>query len=173
MSLLDLMTSRRSVRRFIPNRIIPKSLLDQIVEAGHVAPSACNKQPWHFFLIQSEEAKRKIQDCYDRSWVKDASAYILVAGEVNNSWKHPDGYGDTSLYTDCGIATTHMMLEAWSEGIASVWICAFDRAKCCQHLGLNMEGVRPISILALGYADVDVSTLPFNRKDISEVLTVL
>ncbi len=173
MDMLDLLRTRRSIRKYDPTRAVPDEILERIIEAGRIAPSACNKQPWHFYLIKSEEARERVWACYDRPWVQDAYAYILIVGEVEQCWTYPDGLGDTSLYTDCAIATTSMMMQAWSEGVGSLWICNFDRPKCCELFGLDVNNRRPISILALGYPDVDTTTLPFRRKEKEEILTLL
>lgn len=173
MKMLELLKSRRSIRKFDPSKSISDEILDRIIEAGRVAPSACNKQPWHFYLIKSAEAREKVWQCYDRPWVQDAYAYVLIVGEVDQCWTYPDGVGDTSLYTDCAIATTSMMLQACSEEVGSLWICNFDRPKCCELFGLDVNKRRPISFLALGYPNVDPETLPFKRKEKEEILTLL
>lgn len=173
MPMLDLLRTRRAIRKFDRSKSIPEEVLARIVEAGHIAPSACNRQPWHFYLVKSEEEKSKIWKCYDRTWIQDAGAFIIIAGEVGQCWSYPDEYGETSLHTDCAIATTSMMLQAWSEQVGSLWICNFDRHKCCELFGLDMDQRRPISILALGYPNVDTTTLPFVRKNKEEILTVL
>ncbi len=172
-NMLDLLRTRRSIRKFDAKKEVPHETLERIIEAGHIAPSACNRQPWHFYLIRSEEARKKIWACYDREWVQGAYAYVLITGEVDQCWTYPDGVGDTSLYTDCAIATTSIMLQAWSEGVGTLWICNFDRPKCCELFGLDVNVRRPISILAIGYPEVDPNTLPFKRKELDEVLTEL
>lgn len=173
MEMFELLRSRRSIRKFDPSKPVADEVIDRIIEAGRIAPSACNKQPWHLYLIKSEEARQKVWACYDREWVQDAYAYVLIAGEVEQCWSYPDGVGDTSLYTDCAIATFSMMMQAWSEQVGTLWICNFDRPKCCELFGLSINERRPISILALGYPAVDPATLPFKRKEREEILTIL
>lgn len=171
--LLQQLKERRTIRKYDPTRKLSPEVLDQILEAGRIAPSAKNNQPWHFFVLESEEARAKIQQCYDRSWFKDAAAYILIVGDNERAWKHPDEYGDSLLQTDGAIATTHMMLTAWDLGVGSTWVCAFDRIKCCELFGLEIGRRTPLNILALGYPDVDPKTLPFIRKPKEEVITRL
>ena len=57
MSLLDVILSRRSIRRY-ENKQIPKDILDKIVEAGRQSPSAVNKQPYHFVIVTNSEIKK-------------------------------------------------------------------------------------------------------------------
>ena len=54
-NMLDLLRTRRSIRKFDAKKEVPHETLERIIEAGHIAPSACNRQPWHFYLIRSEE----------------------------------------------------------------------------------------------------------------------
>lgn len=171
--MLDLLLDRRSIRKYDRDRIVSDEIIDRIIEAGRIAPSACNKQPWHFYLVKSDEAKKKVWACYDREWIRDAAAFVIIVGEVDECWTYTDGYGDTSLYTDCAIATTHMMLQATAEGVGSLWVCNFDRPKCCELFGLDMEHHRPISILTLGYPTGDAGVRPFKRKNTEEILTIL
>lgn len=171
--LLQQLRERRAIRKYDPTKQIPQDILDQILEAGRISPSAKNNQPWHFYVLESKDAREKIQQCYDRSWFKDAATYILIVGEDDKAWVHPDEYADSLLQTDGAITTTHMMLTAWDLGVGSTWVCAFDRIKCCELFGLEMGKQTPLNVLALGYPAVDPSTLPFIRKSKEEVTTIL
>jgi len=59
MSLVDVVLSRRSIRRY-EQREVPKDVLDRILEAGRQAPSAMNRQPWHFVVLTDYEVKKKL-----------------------------------------------------------------------------------------------------------------
>jgi len=59
MSLVDVILSRRSIRRY-EQKEIPKDVLDKILEAGRQAPSAANRQPWHFVVITDYEIKKEL-----------------------------------------------------------------------------------------------------------------
>ncbi len=170
--LSELIRERHSVRSFDPTRAIPEETLRTILEAGRLAPSAKNAQPWHFFALKSEEARQKIYSCYKPEWLRNASELILVVGEDAEAWRFKDGQ-DTALLIDSAIATAYMQLQAWELGVGSVWICAFDRPRCAELFGLEMGKQTPISILALGYATADTVPGPKVRKPIDEVLTTL
>lgn len=143
-----------------------------ILEAGHLAPSATNAQPWHFYHLKSEEAREKIHSCYKPGWFADAAEVVLIVGEEDQPWSYKDGLNN-ALYIDAAIATSYMQLQAWELGIGSVWICAFDRLKCAELFGLKMGERTPIALLALGYASADHTPRPKTRKPLSEVLTTL
>src|SRR4030042_3547963 len=76
MSLLDVVLSRRSVRRYEP-REIPRDVLDQILEAGRQAPSAANKQPWHFIVLTDSEIKKELSKGLFHRFIKDAPVTLV------------------------------------------------------------------------------------------------
>lgn len=168
----QLARSRRSVRKYDLTRSIPENVVERILQAGIDAPTAKNAQPFHLYILRSDEARAKFQSCYNGRWVDDAPLYILVVGEEEEAWVYKDGQNNT-VYTDAAIVTTHMMLQAWDDGVGSCWICAFDREKCCELFGLELGKRTPLNVLALGYPLEDPSTLPYRRKPKSELITDL
>ena len=170
--LAKIISERYTVRQFAQGKTIPADILDQIVSAGVQAPTAKNGQPFHFYLIESEETKSKLFECYSRPGFSNASSFILIVGEDEQAWTYKDGMG-TSLYTDAAIATAYMQLQAWELGISSVWVCAFDREKCCELFGFELGKRSPISILALGYPVEGFERVPRKRKPVDELLTKL
>ncbi|MDO5035764.1 MAG: nitroreductase family protein [Porphyromonas sp.] len=169
----ELIRTRRSVRKFDPNRPIPEELISKIIQAGIDAPTATNAQPFHIYHLRSPEAREKIQQCYTAPWAKDAPLYLLVVGEDDRAWTYKDGL-QTALYTDGAIVTTHMMLQAWAEGVGSTWICAFDRLKCCELFDdLEMGRRTPLNLLALGHPAMNPADLPHRRRSVEELVTEL
>lgn len=65
-----------SARKFTPEAVSQEDL-DYIMECVRLAPSAVNRQPWRWLIVRSEEAKKKLQECYDREWFKTAPIYII------------------------------------------------------------------------------------------------
>lgn len=62
---------RFSARKFTAEPVC-KEDLEYIMECVRLAPSACNRQPWKWLIVCSEEAMKKLQECYDREWFKTA-----------------------------------------------------------------------------------------------------
>ena len=60
-----LAAARRSVRAYKPDPV-PEDLLRDILDTAHLAPSACNKQPWHFVVVRDESARRRLANPYSR-----------------------------------------------------------------------------------------------------------
>lgn len=170
--IIEFLKSRRSVREFDQSRTIPEDIIQRILEAGVIAPSAKNSQPWHFYILVSEESRENIRKCYTKEWFQHVPVYIMIVGDETASWTYADKLANT-VYTDGAIATTHMMLEAWSLGVGSTWVCDFDRVKCCELFGLELEVNTPLNILALGYPKDDPRKLPLRRKDYNQVVSKL
>lgn len=74
--LIDAVLSRRSVRRYEPKEI-PRDVLDKILEAGRQAPSAANKQPWHFIVLTDSEIKKELSKGLFNRFIKDAPVTIV------------------------------------------------------------------------------------------------
>lgn len=118
MDTLQAILQRRSVRRYRPEPI-PGEHLRQILEAGRQAPSAGNRQPWHFVVVGDARQKQRVaQACNGQMWMAEA-AYILVAvgsPQVSSKWYR----------VDVAIAMENMVLAACSLGYGTCWIGAFD-----------------------------------------------
>lgn len=78
MNLLELAQKRCSIRKYASSPVEDEKLA-YILEAGRMAPSAVNFQPWYFVIIRQEAGRAKIQECYAREWFRSAPLYILVA----------------------------------------------------------------------------------------------
>ena len=168
MSLETLLRRRCSVRRFL-NRPVEPDKLDRILEAGRIAPSACNLQPWLFLVLQSEHALAKVRVTYARDWLAQAPVVIAVCGRKDIAWRRGDG--KLHLDIDCAIAADHMTLAAVEEGLGTCWVCAFDAARFAHEFALPPE-VEPVALLPLGYPaeEADPGRHDRTRKPLSEIV---
>ncbi len=170
MNLLELTKQRYSVRLF-SNQEIEKEKLDYLLEVARMAPSAVNLQPWSFLVLQSEEAKKDIQACYDRDWFKTAPIYIVVCGNHLASWKRASDNKD-HCDIDIAIATEHIALAAAEQGLGSCWVCNFDAALCKKLMQLP-DGIEPMVILPIGYPDQQSVAKEKNRKNTEDIVLYL
>ena len=163
---LELVEERYSCRKFSDKKV-SNTDIEKVLEAARLAPSACNKQPWTFYVIESENGKHAICDCYDREWIKTAPAFIIAVGNNAMAWhRQEDGKDHTNV--DLSIAIEHICLAATSLGLGTCWICNFDTAKLKTVLKLGNES-EPVAIIPLGYPETD-SIPAKNRKDLSEII---
>src|SRR5512133_3081933 len=125
MEFNELIRSRESIRNYDPDKPVPLEILMKILDAGRMAPSACNIQPWKFLVISSYPMLEKVRACYHREWFREAPHILVVTGYKDRAWKRSsDGYN--SIETDLAIAMTHMILAAGNEGIGTCWIANYD-----------------------------------------------
>jgi len=149
MDYSQLIRTRESIRDYDPGKPVPRPILERILEAGRMAPSACNNQPWKFLIIESPAMLEKVRACYHRQWYKDAPQILVVVGLRDKAWiRGYDGYN--SLETDVAITCTHMILAAENEGVGACWIEAYDPAILRKALGLETNE-EVFAITPLGY----------------------
>ena len=164
MNFLELVKNRYSCRAY-KTLSVEKEKLDYIMECVRFAPSAVNKQPWRFHIINNEEDKAKIQKCYHRDWFNSAPMYIVASILHDEEWIRKDGkhHGDI----DIAIAVEHLCLAATEQGLSTCWVCNFDAALCKETFALP-ENEEPAVIIPLGYADDEMK--PKIRKTIEEIV---
>ena len=172
MTFNDLIHQRRSIRDYDPGQKIPSKVLNNILEAGRVAPSAANRQPWRFIIIQTAEKLDAVKASYQRPWFNDAPCILAVVGNPTLSWIRPtDSYN--SIETDLTIAMDHMILAATAEGVGTCWIIAFDEPVLRSALDLSADEV-VFAITPLGYPHQGYQPKPGpNRKPLKEVVSYL
>jgi len=89
-SFIDLARRRYSCRSY-KNQDVPQDLIEKIIEAARVAPSAVNNQPWFFIVISEESLKKMVTSCYSRNWIESAPVIIVACGNHSQSWRRADG----------------------------------------------------------------------------------
>jgi nitroreductase len=172
MEFTELIHTRESIRNYDPTRPVPKEILKRILNAGRLAPSACNLQPWKFLIISSPAMLEKIRACYKRDWFKEAPQVLVILGLKNQAWNRSyDGYN--SIETDIAIAMTHIILAAENEGVGSCWVEAYDPAllKDAINPGENqlIFGITPLGYPKPGYKKISEK----NRKPLEAIIEFL
>ncbi len=134
-------TSRRDHRDF-DAAAIPDDVLGRILDAGRLAGSARNRQPWRFFVARRVEARARLAPLvYSPAMIMAAPAAVAVA---------VDGTGSRMSGFDAGRAAQNIMLAAWDEGIASCPNGIADPDAAHAALALS-PGQLLVTVLALGY----------------------
>lgn len=169
MEFKELIKTRESIRSYDPHRPVDKETLTKILEAGRLAPSAANRQPWKFFIISSKEMLAKVRLCYERGWFQEASHILVVVGNEREAWiRKADGF--CSVETDLAIAMDHLILAATNEGVATCWISNFKPDVLHTALGLP-EHKRIFAITPLGYPPQDfIKKNHKERKKLNEIV---
>jgi nitroreductase len=162
MTFKELSLTRFSARKFTAEPVSPADL-DYILECARLAPSACNRQPWRFIIISSEEGKEKIRRCYSREWFATAPLYVLCMKSVDEAWVRPDdkkNHGDVDL----GIAVEHLCLAAADRGLGTCWVCNYDTEAVARLF--PREGYEAVAIVPIGHIAADCPRPEKRRKEL-------
>ncbi|MEA4861808.1 MAG: nitroreductase family protein [Victivallaceae bacterium] len=145
MNFLELAKSRCTTRGF-DGTPIKEDDLTYILEAGRVAPTACNRQPQKIVVVRDPANLVKVNKAYNTF---NAPCVLLVCRDRRDELIRPfDGKCSGDL--DIGIICDHMMLAARELGIGSVMIGLFDPAVIRQEFGMPPY-VEPTALLLLGH----------------------
>lgn len=168
MSFLEIAQKRCSVRKYL-NKVPDESVIKEVLEAGRIAPTAKNFQPFIFIIARDEAFRREIASVYRLDWLLQAPVIIVVCGDHSKSWRRSDGKDHYDI--DAAIVIDHITLAAADLGLGTCWICAFDSFRCHHILGLPPH-IETIALLPLGYpAEKNNSKLHLsNRKKLEELV---
>ena len=166
-AFLDLAEKRRSVRAYKPDEV-PEELLQTVLEAGRLAPSACNKQPWRFIVVRSETGRRALGAAYAREWFWKAPLVIAVCILPKEAWTRSHD-GKNYAMADGALAMDHLQLAAAELGLGTCWIAAFDPAAAREILGLP-DGVDIVGMTPLGFPDVEANPRVRSRRPLGETV---
>lgn len=168
MDFYDAVNARFSVRKY-SDRQIPDDVLLRVLDAGRNAPSACNLQPWHFYVVRDASVKASLFPNGRQGWVAAAPVVIVACNTPGTAWVR--GYDQKNhADVDLSIAMEHILLAAATEGLGTCWVGSFDPAHATKVLGLP-EGVVPVAITPLGYPEE--AHRPHDRKPLEETVTFI
>jgi len=142
-SLLDLILSRRSIRRY-EDKDLPEEVLQQILEAGRQAPSAVNRQPFRFIVVNDHDLLKNLCDNLINRFVKHAPIVIVGCADVKSLLTGKWAIVDTS------IAMQNMVIAAWALGIGSCWIGGCNEKEIKKLLKIP-DKWKFVALLTLGY----------------------
>lgn len=148
MDALEVIHSRRSIRKF-KKTPVAKELVDEIIGAAMMAPSAGNERPWHFVVICKSKILRDL--AHDRiyaSVLTKAPMAILVCADINMDRR--SGF----LAQDCAAATQNLLLATHALQLGGVWIALYpheNRIFAVREVVELPENIVPFSIIPIGY----------------------
>ena len=160
MTFQELAKNRYSVRSFRETPI-EKEHMDLILEAGRVAPTACNFQPQKIYVARRAEARAKLASVCRCTF--GAPVILVVGYDRTRDWKNKLMPGLTSGETDAAIVCTHMMLQAADLGIGSCWVGYFNPEQVAEVLGLP-ENITVTALLPIGYPAENAEPLPLHSQ---------
>lgn len=109
MDALEAIRKRRSIRRFT-NDVVPKADLEKIVDAGRLAATGSNRQPWDFIVVTDRATIAQFKSA--GTWIEQASAVIVVVMDPQSRWWVEDG----------AAAIENMLIASTALGYGSCWV---------------------------------------------------
>ena len=169
MTFQELAKMRYSVRSF-QDTPIEEEELNLILEAGRVAPTACNNQPQKIYVAKSADSRKKLASVCRCTF--DAPVILVVGYDRTRDWKNKLMAGYESGETDAAIVCTHMMLQAADLGIGSCWVGYFNAQAVAEVLDLP-ENITVSALLPMGYAAENAEPLPLHTqyRDFADTIT--
>lgn len=165
MNVMDAIKTRKSVRAYM-DRPIEEEKLNDILEAGRLAPSASNRQEWRFVIVREMEKRENLAQVAGRQdFISEAPVVIVACAETDG---HLMPCGQPSYPIDVAIALDHMTLAAVESGLGTCWIGDFDERKVKEILGIP-EKIRVVELMPLGYP-VDPSAKEKKRFPLSAIV---
>ncbi|MBS7622600.1 nitroreductase family protein [Candidatus Bathyarchaeota archaeon] len=171
MDVFEAIRARRSVRRYKP-RPVEREKLERILEAGRLAPSAANRQPWHFVVVTDPSVRDELVMAHERDQffrstgdLLRAPVVIVACADRKRAWVRRDG--EEYWKVDVAIAMQNMVLCATEEGLGTCWIGAFSPEATRKILGIP-DDIRIVAITPLGYPDESPATS--DRRTMQEIV---
>jgi nitroreductase len=144
MDAFEALTTRRSCRRFAA-RPVPHDVIEKVVNAGRLACTARNDQPWEFVVVTEKGTRREVAAMTDHGpFIADAPVCVAVLAK------------DTKYYLEDGSAAAqNILVAAHALGLGGCWVAGDKKPyapKVAAHLGAPAD-VRLVALLALGWPE--------------------
>lgn len=151
-ALTNIMT-RVSVRKFKPTKLTDAQM-ETLLRAGMAAPSAVNKQPWEFVVVDDRALLDSLQAAAQNIRISGGCQQVIVV--CGNEQKAIDGEGRTYWIQDCSAATQNILLAAHATGLGAVWCGITPIKERMAKVGeiLNLPSyVKPFCVICVGEPD--------------------
>lgn len=149
-AIKNIMT-RTSVRKYT-NEAVSKADIETMLRAGMAAPTAVNKQPWHFVVVTDREQLNALAAANrGTGMAAKAPLAIVVCGDMQ---KTLPGVGQGFWVQDCSAATENILLAANALGLGAVWTGVYpneERANAVRDIVKAPEHIVPLCTIVIGH----------------------
>lgn len=174
MTFDEIVSKRKSIRDY-EDKPVEKEKVLQVLQAARLAPSACNKQPWRFVIVESPEAKNLVLKegfggaIVPNKWAKTAPIIIVVCSQTDIIFHNiaEKIQGVNYHLIDLGIACQNLVLKACDLGLGTCYIGWFKGKAIKKVLGLP-SSYKVECLITLGYP-TKAEPISTQRKNIEEI----
>lgn len=176
MDFWEVINRRRSIRAYESDRPVSQEVIRQLLEAAIRAPSAGNRQPWHFVVVRDGATRARLASAaYGQHFVAQAPVVIVVCADPGRSAARYGARG-RELYClqDTAAATENLLLAVVALGLGACWVGAFDERAAASTLRLEPH-LRPVALIPIGYPaermvrSTAYAAHPTSRRDLRDV----
>ena len=136
---------RRSIRQF-DSKEVEEDKIQACLEAARWAPSASNRQPWHFLIVRDKKTREKIAKMHPHAKFVKSSPVVFIP--IGDPVRHPKYF-----HADTAVAIQNFLLAAYAHGLGTCWAGVIDNPfeKDMKELLNIPEELRIIAVVAVGY----------------------
>ncbi|MBR2273431.1 MAG: nitroreductase family protein [Alphaproteobacteria bacterium] len=171
MELYEGLLTRRSIRKYNPEQTLTKEQILELIRAASYAPSAHNKQPWHFLILQDKEVLRTMRLIQPwTSFAKDACCIVVVCVDESETF-HREKEGWNYAQIDGALAAQNLLLACHAKGLGACFCGAAPMPLVIDNLRkkFNIPGnILPVAIVTIGYPEEKPKT-PEDRLNLDKV----
>jgi nitroreductase len=164
--VMEAILQRRSIRKFDGNKDVADELVDRLLEAGRLAPSGLNNQPWRFAIVRRQDLKNQIaQLSHYHGIIRSAPVLIIVLLDTESL------YHREKDIQAVGACTQNLLLAAHSQSLGAVWLGEIlkNGPKVVDILQLSKR-YELMAVVALGYPAPDYQPKPASRKPLDKLI---
>lgn len=174
MDFIELCKIRESCRSYTGEAVSDEALRT-IVEAGRLSPSACNSQPWKFYVVNGDShadtVRRGVQIMGNNKFTDGSPAFIVVTGSKPN---YPERVGQVIFgrdfsSIDIGIAVANMTLCASSLGLGTCILGMFTESTVKDGIGLSKKDKSKVQLVICVGVPAKKEPRKKSRKSTDEV----
>jgi nitroreductase len=171
MELYEGLLTRRSIRKYDPEKTLSKDEIYELIRAAAYAPSAHNKQPWHFLVLEDKEVLQNLRSFQPwTSFAKDASCVIVVCADEEETFNRPkEGWNFAQI--DGALAAQNLLLACHAKGLGACFCGAAPMPAIVDALRekFNMpQTMLPIAMVTIGYP-LETPKVPQDRLNKEKV----
>lgn len=157
MKFEEVLEKRRSIRKY-KDASVPKEKILKMLEAARIAPSASNRQPWHFIVIENKETIKKLAKA---EWAAEAPLMIVGLADqaASPNW----------CSNDLGIAFEHLVLAATNLGLGACWMGQTGREDLIKGLLGIPDNFKVVAVIPIGVPDE--TPKPKERKSLDAIVS--
>lgn len=165
--VLENIATRVSVRSY-SDKPVDDATIEKLLRAGMAAPSAVNKQPWHFVVVTDKQQLSALAEANPNAGMAaHAPLAIVVCGNMDRAL---EGIAREYWVQDCSAVTQNILLAANAMGLGSVWTGTYPIKERCDAVAKILhlpENILPLNTIVIGYPERD--NAPKDKWDPSKV----